>query len=379
MNRNFFLFLLLLITTISCKSEAEKIEEKIALRDAKIDSTIINFEQHYLLNNIDSVFSKNEFNGTVSVFKNNRILYEKANGFENFENQIKIDSNSVFAIASISKQFTAVLLLMQEDQAKLYTDDKVALYLETFNAKPWEQITIKQLLNHTSGISDFGSGLLSKPGKEFHYSNKGYRYLGEVIEKVSGKSFDENARELFQKLQMNNTSTANIFKGEHFASAYTGITTKFQGVENMPKRLSEKEISVPAGGILSTPKDLNIWNNALYGGIILKPKSLKKFLQKSAERNHPVLGNINYGFGIMMNAENSDSYFHTGYVKGSPSLNIYYPETKISVIILSNIANESTGKIAVFKPHKEIKKLTDSLHHTVITMRNEMMKVPMVE
>jgi uncharacterized protein YpiB (UPF0302 family) len=67
MNRNFFFFLLLLITTISCKSEAEKIEEKIALRDAKIDSTIINFEQNYLLNNIDSVFSKNEFNGTVSV------------------------------------------------------------------------------------------------------------------------------------------------------------------------------------------------------------------------------------------------------------------------------------------------------------------------
>lgn len=370
-----FLFLIIL----SCKSEQEKIAEKTVSRNLIIDSTISSFQKNYLTQKIDSVFSKYQFNGSVAVINDKEILYEKSNGFENFKEKIPLDSNSVFAIASVSKQFTAVLILIKEDEKLFSTDDKVSKYLNEFQTKQFENITVSQLLNHTSGISDFGNGLLSKPGEKFSYSNKGYYFLGKILEKVSGKSFDENALELFKKLGMTNTSTANIFNGNYFASAYTGTSSKFHVIENMPKRLAEKNISVPAGGILSTVKDLNIWNQALYNGKILSPQSFAKFSQKSADRNHPILGKMDYGFGIMMNVEKPQAFFHTGYVKGSPSLNIYYPESKTSVIILSNIANESVGKSAVFQPHKEIKTIADSLQSSVKKLREELLlKNPIV-
>lgn len=142
----------------------------------------------------------------------------------------------------------------------------------------------------------------------------------------------------------------------------------------MPKRLAESSISIAAGGILSTAQDMNIWNQSLYNGKILKQASLLAFKSKSADRNHPILGKMGYGFGIMMNLEKPNSYFHSGYVKGSPSLNIYYPETKTSVIILSNIADETLGKAGFFNPHKSIKRITDNLQKVVLKKRAEVEK-----
>ncbi len=364
------IFFLLLLIVFSCKSEAEKIEE----RNAVIENTITNFQKKLFAQQIDSVFVKNKFNGSISVFKNDEILYEKENGFEDFGKKSKLDSNTVFAIGSVSKQFTAALILLQEENGKLKTEDKVSRYLPEFQNKEFGDITVHQLLNHTSGIGDFGNGLSSRPGKDFNYSNKGYRFLGEIIEKVSGKSYDENAKQLFEKAGMKNSSTPNNFQGKGFGGAYLGNSSHFQKIENMPKRLSDKEISVPAGGILSTVQDLHRWNNSLYNGKILTTKSLQKFLEKSSARTHPILGKVGYGYGIMMSEKNPVSYFHTGYVKGSPSLNIYYPETKTSVIILSNIADESKGKNAVFIPHKEVKKITDVIENVVVELQKEMIK-----
>ncbi len=365
MNFKSLFILLILTTTFSCKSEAEKIAEQSASRNALIDSTINQFQKKLLAQQIDSVFSKYQFNGSVAVLKNDEVLYQKENGFEDFKQKKKLDSNSVFAIASLSKQFTAVLILMQEDLGKINTEDKVSKYLTDFQSNQFKDIKIKELLNHTSGISDFGSGLLSEPGKEFHYSNKGFRLLGEIIAKVSGKSYDENLQELFEKVGMKNSSTANLFQEKNLAGAFTGNSKNFQVVEDMPKRLANQSISVPAGGILSTVNDLHRWNTALYNGKILKPASFTKFSEKSSDRNHQILGKMDYGFGIMMNVGKPTAYFHTGYVKGAPSLLIYYPESQTSVIILSNIADELKGKNAIFNPHKEIKQITDVVQNAV--------------
>ena len=373
-NFKILFFLFIVFNGVSCKSETDKVAEKVISRQAIIDSTVIQFQKKFLSKEIDSVFAKYHFNGSVGVFQGENVLYRKDHGFENFGTKTKLDSNSVFAIASISKQFTAVLILLQEENGKLKTDDPVSKYLKEFEPREFKNITIKQLLNHTSGISDFGNGLLSKPGTEFHYSNKGFRLLGKIIEKVTGKSYDENALELFQKIGMKNSSTANLFKGNHFAGAFTGNEKKFMEVENMPKRLANSEISVPAGGILTTVSDLHLWNRKLYGGEILKPESLSKFLEKSSDRNHPVFGKMGYGLGMMTSTNLPLSYFHSGYVKGAPSLLIYYPETKTSVVILSNIADQAKGKNAVINPHKAIKKTTDSLQTAVIDFRKTLLK-----
>lgn len=362
----FFLF----ITLISCKSEAEKSAE----RNAVVDSTIAGFQKKLLQTQLDSIFAQNKFNGSVSIMQNGEKFYEKEQGFSDFQSKSKLDSSTVFAIASVSKQFTAVLILRQQEAGKLNVNDKVSKYLADFQKPNFEKVTIHQLLNHTSGLNDFGESLQFESGTDYSYSNKGYHYLGEIVAKVSGKSYDQNVTELFAKAGMTHSFTAGLFQGNDFAAANTGSLDNFQKVENMPKRLAEKNISTPAGGILSTVNDLHHWNDALYNGKILKPESLSAFKKNYVTREHYVLGDVGYGYGIMSNMGKPEAYFHTGYVKGAPSLLIYYPETKTSVVILSNFANEGTGKYTIFNPHRRIKDITDAVQQTVVELKKEMMK-----
>jgi len=344
---------------------------KIAPVDKKviIDSTIAAFQKTLLEQQIDSTVKKYHFNGSIAVFKDSIPLYRRENGYSDFKRKTKIDSNTIFAIGSVSKQFTAVLILLQMEQGKLNVTDKVSKYLKEFQIKEYENITIHQLLNHTSGLNLMGGKLMFKSGSGFFYSNDGFNTLGKIVEKVSGKSYNENVQELFKKAGMTHSSTGDIFKGNNFASAYVGTPAKFSEVPNMPKRLGGPEIGTPAGGILSTIQDLHSWNNALYGGKILKPETLKLFMAKSAERHHAIFGKMGYAYGIMLNIGQPNSYFHSGYIKGSPSLNIYYPDTKTSVIILSNIADEERGKGMIFRPHIEVKKITDHLENTLTQLR----------
>lgn len=365
-----FFFSLLVLMLTSCKSDAEKMAE----RNAVIDSTIVGFQKKLLGMQLDSIFSQNQFNASVSIVQNGKKIYEKENGYEDFQTKSKLDSTSVFAIASISKQFTAVLILLQQEQGKLNVNELVSKYLTDFQKPNFDKVTIHQLLNHTSGLNDFGENLQFESGSDYSYSNKGYLYLGEIIAQVSGKSYDQNAKDLFQKAGMNHTSTAGIFQGKDLAYANTGTLDSAQKVENMPKRLTEKTISTPAGGILSTVNDLHKWNEALYNDKILKPETLNLFEKNYVTREHYVLGNVGYGYGIMMNEATPEAYFHTGYVKGAPSLLMYYPETKTSVVILSNFANESKGKESIFVPHRRIKDITDAVENTVAVLRKEMIK-----
>lgn len=368
MKKILFVFLVFL-SVLSFNSCSDK-EEKTQL----ISETIDTFERSLLKENIDAVFDNNQLNGSVSVMKNGKLLYEKSNGFEDFKNKVKIDRNSVFAIGSISKQFTAVLVLLEVEKGSLQTTDKVSKYLKEFQNDTYGDITIHQLLNHSSGINDFGSTLLFKSGTDFNYSNKGYRFLGHLLEQVSGKSYEDLATELFQKANLKHTFTPSHFNDENFANAYVGNATHFSKVKDMPERLAKKNISVPAGGILSTIGDLHHWNQSLYGRKILTAESLKKLTQNTIERKHFLFGKVGYGYGLMSNLNAPESYFHTGYVKGSPSLLIYYPATQTSVVVLSNIAQETSGKSVFFSSHKTIKNVLDKVENTVIHVTKEMMK-----
>lgn len=367
----FPLFVIILSLT-ACKNTPEPTE--IVDRNAIVDSTIMAFETKLLEKQLDSVFTKYQFNGSIAVFKDSARLYRKENGFSNFKNKTKINDSTVFAIGSVSKQFTAALILLQMERGQLNIEDKVSKYLKEFQNKEYGNITIHQLLNHTSGLNTLGGKLLFKSGSDFFYSNDGFNSLGKIVEKISGKSYDENVQELFSKAGMKNSSTGNIFKGKNFASAYLGNAKNAEEVPNMPKRLGGKEIGLPAGGILSTVDDLHRWNNALYTGKILNLETLRKLVSKSSERHHAILGKMGYGYGIMLSIGKPMAYFHSGYIKGSPSLNIFYPDTKTSVIILSNIADEAKGKGFIFKPHLEVKKITDAIENTVTDLKKQMMK-----
>lgn len=357
-------FLITIISVFLFLFSCTKVEtQKPINRKAIADSAVSVFQQKLYKTQLDSVFNQYHFNGSVAIFKDSIELYRKNNGFSDFENKTEINNSTVFSIASISKQFTAVLILLQMEQGKLNLDDKASKYFKEFQKKEYENITIQRLLNHSSGLNNFGEKLMFKSGSGFNYSNDGFNALGKIVEVVSGKSFDENMLDLFKKVGMKNSSTGTAFQGENFAKTYVENSKTQKVIENMPKRLGNKEIGIPAGGVLSTIDDLHTWNNALYSGKIIKPETLKKFMAKSTERQHPVLGTMGYGLGIMMNDNKPVSYFHSGYVKGAPSLNIYYPKTKTSVIILSNIADEEKGKSAAFRPHLKIKEVSDMLEN----------------
>lgn len=361
---------LVLFFLFNCKSNAEKVDERKQI----VDSVAVLFQQSILKNSIDSIFTKHQFNGSISIKQNEKYLYSHQSGYSDFKTKKKIDSSTVFAIASISKQFTAVLILLKKEEGKLDVNDKVHQYLPEFNRPKFNQITIHHLLTHTSGIYDFGDGLQFEVGSDYGYSNKGYNYLGEIIEKISGKSFDENAKTLFDKVGMKNTFTALSYIRNQLGGANIGTIQNPQKVENMPRRLADQSIGTPAGGILSTASDLHLWNEKLYGGKIINDESLNLLKKNYSTRGHYVLGKVGYGYGVMSNQNEPKAYFHTGYVKGAPSLLIYYPETKTSVAILSNFANESLGKTNFFMPHRQVKDVTDALESSVIDVKKQMLK-----
>ncbi len=157
-------FLLFFCVLFSCKTGTTQapVDQK-----AIIDSTITAFQKTLLEQQIDSVFKKYHFNGSIAVFKDSDQLYRKESGYSDFKRKAKIDSNTVFAIGSISKQFTAVLILLQMEQGKLNVKDKVSKYLKEFKNKDYENITIHQLLNHTSGLNLMGGKLMFKSGTDF--------------------------------------------------------------------------------------------------------------------------------------------------------------------------------------------------------------------
>ena len=364
------LFLLSTFVIFSCKSESEKLSE----RNNLIDSTIYNFQTKLIKTALDSVFAEENFNASVLITRDSIVIYKNMHGFADYENKRPFNENTIFAIASISKQFTATLILELVAEGKISLDDKVSKYLPHFEKNSLQDITILQLLNHTSGLNDYSDFNAFEAGTDFKYSNKGYNYLGEIIAVVTGKSYEENLSQLFRKTDMTNSFTPSEFKETNFASANYSFGQVVEPVPDMPMRLTRGDIGTAAGGILSNMNDLTTWSHALFNGKVLDSVSMKSFMTSYSQRDHFALGKVGYGLGIMMNENPPKSFFHTGYVKGAPSLLVHYPDSKTTVVILSNFADESKGKEVIFRPHQRIKDLMDYIEITVAQLKVDMIK-----
>lgn len=212
---------ILSLLLFSCQ-KTESVQQPVN-RKAIADSAVVIFQKKLYKTQIDSVFNRYSFNGSVSVFKDTIELYRRNNGFANFENKTEINDSTVFSIASISKQFTSVLILLQMEQRKLNLNDKASKYIKDFQKKEYENIIIQQLLNHSSGLNNFGEKLLFKSGSGFNYSNDGFNALGKIVETVSGKSFDENIQDLLKKAGMKSSSTGTTFNGKISHKPMLGI------------------------------------------------------------------------------------------------------------------------------------------------------------
>ena len=185
---------------------------------------------------LDKLQKNNKFNGAVLLIKNDSVLLKESYGYTDFTKKEKLTTNSSFRLASVSKQFTGVGIMLLKEQGKLNFDDSITKFLPQLTYK---NVTIRHLLNHTSGVPDaymdfpkkhkkeIGKALTiskmvellakenlplkTKPNDIYNYNNTGYVLLAAIIEKASGKSFEEFLQiELFDKLKMKNTRVWNL-------------------------------------------------------------------------------------------------------------------------------------------------------------------------
>jgi D-alanyl-D-alanine carboxypeptidase len=290
---------------------------------------------------IDSLIkttSVRPFNGNVLVSQNGKIKYSKAYGYSDFAKKTPLKLDDPFVILSNSKQITAVLVLQEVEKGKIVLNTSIKKYLPNLK-QPWTStVTVENLLNHTSGIVDFEKPTLFPAGTQFKYTDLNYILLGQIIERVTNKTYETVVNELFKKNKMKDSFFPNadnqkdVVNGRQYLK---GNATKIiQGVI-IPKE------QVPAAGLVSTVKDLTIWNDLLHNGKLLNQATYGRMTTYTITNQHSVFGDkeIGYGYGIRVNDEAKIKEFgHTGIVpdQGFTSVNLYYPETKTSIIVLEN-------------------------------------------
>ena len=297
------------------------------------------FAQSHLQKRIDSLLKTKEprsFNGVVLISQNGKTIYQNALGLAKSNNKYFKKININFFLIYNIKKITAVFILRYVYKGKIDLQKNIRTYLPNFPQKWADSVIIHQLLNHTSGIVSLEKPLASKPGISFKYTDLNYILLGKIVEAVTKDTYERAVSELFSVCGMKNSGYPNgaiqssLVNGFHFS----------ENKEEISKYIISKD-RVPAAGLVSTVSDLAIWNEKLHSGKLLKPATYKKMISYNILSQHNVFGEkaIGYGYGIRINDQSEITEFgHTGIVpeQGFTSVNLYYPQTRTSVIVLEN-------------------------------------------
>ncbi|KMQ64797.1 beta-lactamase [Chryseobacterium angstadtii] len=287
---------------------------------------------------IDSIVSQSNpisFNGTVLVTKAGKVKYAKTFGYKDFEAGIPLQRDDQFEIMSNSKQVTAVLILKEVEKGNIRLQAPIKQYLPSLTESWADSVTVHQLLNHTHGIVDTEKPLAFEPGSQFKYGNLSYILLGEILEKISGKTYVELADELFRMLKMKNTFCYNKDHKRNLVNGYMNKENKFEKVE---KSFLNKD-NLPAAGIISTAHDLSLWDDALFNGKLLKSGTFAMMTSATTSSQHNVFGKESMGFGYnvrIIKEAGLNYYAVTGLGDGFTCLNVHFPATDVSLIILEN-------------------------------------------
>ncbi len=333
---------------------------------------------------IDQLMSdqyKNEASGaTILIAKEGKVVYRKAFGKSNLELNVDMIPENVFEIGSITKQFTAVSILMLLEEGKLSLTDEITKFIPDYPTQG-TKITIHHLLTHTSGIKSYTSlpslrdyarndilitelidafknePMDFKPGEQYLYNNSGFVLLGYIIEKVSGIPYEEFIQKrIFDVLKMENSS---------YGSKYTIIKNRASGYQKQEDYLNANYISMTiphaAGSIMSTVDDMYTWQRAVRNNTLISKESLAKAFTNYTLNNGD---KINYGYGWAHNIINEVPVIeHGGGIFGYTTQGIYVPSENAYVIILTNCNCSSPTEIAfkiaaiaIGKPYPELSK-----------------------
>lgn len=307
------------------------------------------------IDSLISVKTTKPFNGIILITQNGQTKYSKCFGFSDIEKKVQLHQNDQFVIGSISKQFTAVLILREFDKGNIDLFTPIHKYLPELTQSWADTVTVHHLLTHMHGIIQLDKPTVFTVGSQYSYSQIGYNLLARITEKVTGKSFAELSESLFKEYRMANTFHPDI---KRYNKLVKGYTENANGDIEFDTETFNNYVA--AGSFISTVNDLNIWNRLFYTGKLLKRSTMKKVLakQNGAVRNHPIFGITEYGYGITVDTkENIVQYGQTGFSPGFISMSFYFPETKTSVVVLENIAYDTDNLRKTFHYHTEILKI----------------------
>lgn len=315
-------------------------------------------------NQYDSIFTflhkRKGFNGTVLVTKYDKVLYKGAFGYADFKNRDSLSTETAFQLASVSKQFTAMAIMMLQEQDKLQYDDSVQQYIPDF---PYKGITIRHLLTHRSGLSNYtyfsdelwpdrkkpitNEDVLDlmvthqpkaylEPDKRFNYSNTGYAILASIVTKASGMPFALfMQKNIFEPLEMTNTFTYSPEVATvtgRIASGHTGGRRR-RWPDYLDTVLGDK-------GMYSTVEDLYKWDQALYTQKLVKKETLQEAFKGSRTEKKR---DEDYGFGWRITEVDSGDtvVYHAGLWHGYTTYLLRNPKDHSALIVLSNVPNGS--------------------------------------
>jgi D-alanyl-D-alanine carboxypeptidase len=306
------------------------------------------------------------FSGVVLVAQDGKIIYEQGYGLANREWTIPNRPLTRFRIASLTKQFTAAGILLLQQQHRLSVQDKISVYIADLPVG-WRDITIHQLLTHTSGLPNYtetpqierlnllgatprqlidlvkDSPLQFPPGSKFTYCNTGYVLLGMILEKISGQSYgDFLQKNIFGPLQLEDTGydwPDRILPKR--ASGYELQKDTWIGSPQV-------DISIPfaAGGLYSTVGDLFRWSEALLSDRLLTAKSRDEMFHIYPEALGP--GGQHYGYGMVLTERfGQPEWYHGGGIRGFATAIRIYPKDRVCVVVLSNVDSVKSWDVAI--------------------------------
>lgn len=293
---------------------------------------------------------------SLTVMRNGMWLYSKGFGLANISRNATMTPQTMFRIGSVSKQFTAAAIMMLSEQRMLALTDPLALYLPQFPRAA--EITIAQLLSHTSGLGDYLAGVYpverrrsystdellaaiaasrplfeKEPGTAWHYSNSGFALLGIVIEKVSGLSFrDFCTWRLFAEAGLHDTRITTAADPAVCVGYYPDFRAPggFRATQSIPPSLIGG-----AGAISSTTEDLCRWHAILMSGKVLQPASFRAMQTPVRSRGGSLTPN--YGLGLTLGRFGGTRFIaHSGLVNGFTAHLRTFPDQRLTVAALYN-------------------------------------------
>jgi D-alanyl-D-alanine carboxypeptidase len=304
---------------------------------------------------LDSLLSKEKMATEIRVSMNGEKVFERYSGYIFPTSTIKPDSTTLFGIASMSKEYTAMAVLMLADEGKLSLDDNINTYFD-FPELRERKITIRQLLSHTSGLPEltrnenfmntldsahtidqvagyiFTGEFRSQPGEKFIYNNSGFTLLAALIEKLSGVSYrDFLTTHILLPLHMNHTYVCDFYNDANTAAP------RFEANDSgyVAARVMHFSNLIGGGSIVTNTRDIARWDYALLTGNGL-PANYKEMFKPVSLQNGE---EISYGLGMgITEFEGKKLYYHPGMGDGMSSINLIFPDYKLDITVIRNVS-----------------------------------------